>query len=223
MKSTPLLLLPFLSLTSSLPAPDPPKTTIAGVQVLHTPLIQAAIQYSQNHSDAMTHKHVMRSWLFSALITSHNDTLAAQTDPQVLALGTLLHDLGWDESPDSPISTMDRRFEVDGAIAARKFIRSHPDGARMDEKQVQLVWDAIALHTEHQIANHKEMDVQAISMGIEMDFQGPSKGVTKEEHGAVLRAFPADDLMKGIQMKMDWLCKSKPKSTYGKRCLCCLQ
>lgn len=53
----------------------------------------------------------------------------------------------------------DKRFEVDGANAARDFLgREAPD---WDGRKIQLVWDAIALHTTASRSVYKEAEVEA--------------------------------------------------------------
>src|ERR1700712_3033857 len=122
---------------------EKPKKTIAGIIVIDTPIVRDAQAYALLHTDRISYNHVMRSWLLGALMISENSTLASTIDLEVVALGTILHDLGLDDSPKSPITSPDRRFEVDGAIAARNFISSHADGKNWEEKRVQQVWDGI--------------------------------------------------------------------------------
>jgi hypothetical protein len=52
-----------------------------------------------------------------------------------------------------------RRFEVDGADAARNFLRHEGPASFRDQRCFQLVCDAIALHTTGSIVVHKESDV----------------------------------------------------------------
>jgi len=62
----------------------------------------------------------------------------------------------------------DLRFEVDGANAARDFLRREaPD---WDGRRVQLVWDAVALHTTPSITRHEEAEVGATCVGIVVGF-----------------------------------------------------
>jgi hypothetical protein len=193
-----------------------PKRTLGGVSVVDTPIVRAAETFARQHGQDFVYKHIMRSWLFGALIIQHNETLRAAVDPEVHAVAAILHDLGWDQTDGSPMVSSDRRFEVDGAIAARNFIRSHSHGKRWEERRVQLVWDAIALHTQDSIASFKEVDVQVVQKGVAMDFDGPKFGVTEEEYAAVAREFPRDDLQHGVNETITWLCTTKPESTYGK-------
>ncbi|KAB5540552.1 hypothetical protein GE09DRAFT_260142 [Coniochaeta sp. 2T2.1] len=197
------------------PLPDRyPKRTIAGVPVPDTPLIRAAQVYAQSHADDTVYRHIMRSWLFGSLLLHHNATLAATVDEEVHAVAIILHDLGWDRTFNSSLVSHDRRFEVDGAIAARNFIRSHSRGREWEERRVQLVWDAIALHTEPKYFTYKEPEVAAVGTGIVLDFIGPAYGIPEEEYAAVVREFPNEDLVSGTVDALTWLCRTKPETTY---------
>ncbi|KAJ9143139.1 hypothetical protein NKR19_g6998 [Coniochaeta hoffmannii] len=197
------------------PLPDRyPRRTIAGVQVIDTPLIRAAETFARSHADDTVYKHVMRSWLLGTLLLDHNATLAAAVDPEVHAAAILLHDLGFDRDPDSPVVSHDRRFEIDGAVAARDFIRAHGEGKGWEERRVQLVWDAIALHTEHKINPYKEAEVAVVASSILLDFTGPGLGVTEDEYAAVAREFPNADLIDSVVDSLSWLCRTKPETTY---------
>jgi hypothetical protein len=192
-----------------------PRRTIAGVSVVDTPLVRPAQQFAQEHCDGNVYKHIMRCWLFGTLVLQHNNTLKSLVDPEVHDVSLILHDLGFDRAPNSTISTLDRRFEVDGAIAARNFIRAHRHGRRWEEHRVQLVWDAIALHTEQRIAFFKEPEVEAVAKSIDLDFSGPALGVTEAEYAAVRDAFPRDNFKAFVIDTVSWLCRIKPETTYG--------
>ena len=85
------------------------------------------------------------------------------------AISAILHDLGWD--PTGALVSADKRFEVDGAIAARAFLDREGKAEDWDARRTQLVWDSIALHATPSIAAHKEPEVQACAYGILADFQ----------------------------------------------------
>ncbi|KAK3312852.1 hypothetical protein B0H66DRAFT_631688 [Apodospora peruviana] len=206
----------FSVTTNASPVVDKyPRRTIAGVSVVDTPIVRSAQQYARQHGADFVYKHIMRSWLFGALILSHNSTLSQNVDAEVHAVAAILHDLGWDTAHSDGIVSSDRRFEVDGAIASRDFIRRHQHGKGWDERRVQLVWDAIALHTERKIAYFKEDEVQVVSKGIGMDFSGPGQyGVTQAEFEKVTEEFPRGDLKKGVNETIVWLCRTKASSTY---------
>ncbi|KAH6844498.1 hypothetical protein B0I37DRAFT_164466 [Chaetomium sp. MPI-CAGE-AT-0009] len=192
-----------------------PRRTIAGVSVVDTPLVRAAQQFARDHGDDDVYNHVMRCWLFGTLMLKHNNTLQSIVGPGVHAVAILLHDLGFERTPNSTIVTLDHRFEVDGAIAARKFIRDHQNGRHWEERRVQLVWDAIALHGEHRFAWFKEPEVEAVSKSVSVDFSGPTFGISEPEYAAVLDVFPpAADFKASVVETMSWLCRTKPEMTY---------
>jgi len=64
---------------------------IAGVSVPDGPLIRAAIDYAQRLSEPYLFNHAMRSWLFAELI---GRTKGMNCDREVVAIGTILHDIG---------------------------------------------------------------------------------------------------------------------------------
>jgi hypothetical protein len=197
-------------------APDRyPRRTIAGVSVIDTPLVRSAQQFAQDNGDGNVYRHIMRCWLFGTLMLQHNNTLQSLVDAEVHAVSLILHDLGFDRAPNSTIFTLDHRFEVDGAIAARNFIRAHRHGRLWEEHRIQLVWDAIALHTEQRIAFFKEPEVEAVAKSIDLDFSGPALGVTEAEYAAVLDEFPRDNFKTLVIETMSWLCQIKPDTTYG--------
>ncbi|CAH0028186.1 unnamed protein product [Clonostachys rhizophaga] len=187
--------------------------TIAGVQVIDTPLVRAAQQLALKHSTDWAYKHIMRSWLFGTLIIDHNATLRESADLEVHAIAALMHDIGWDPTPNSPFVSSDKRFEVDGAIAARELIRSSNVSTQWDDHRVQLVWDAIALHATPSIHAYKELEVAITATGISADAVGPILGITKDQYDAVVKEFPNFDLVDGANKTMIWLCRTKPRTT----------
>jgi hypothetical protein len=192
-----------------------PQRTIAGVNVVDTQIVRDAHDFVLEHSTSWLYKHVMRSWLFGALIINHNETLRQSVDLEAHAIGALLHDLGWDLSVDSPFVSEDKRFEVDGAIAARQFVRNHEHGRHWDETRVQQVWDSIALHTMASIYNYKEPVVKTVGNGIYTDFAGPLLGIEQSEFKSVVDEFPNTDMADGYNSTLIWLCQHKPLTTIG--------
>lgn len=227
-----------------------PNRTIAGVTVIDTPVVRVAQAHARAHASDFVYNHVMRGWLFGVLLWnhqaqqtqetsrhSHSNTTTTTTsapaveatgafDLEVHAVANLLHDLGWDQTPDSPFISPDRRFEVDGAIASRDFLSQYRHnhtgdhnslaaGAPWDHRRTQLVWDAIALHSTDSIHKYKESEVRVVGQGIWMDFEGPQLGVTEAEYAAVVAEFPQTGFRSGVNETFVWLCASKPKTTYG--------
>ena len=87
---------------------------IAGVSVPDGPLITAAIDYAQRLSEPYLFNHAMRSWLFAEAI---GRTKGIDYDREVVAIGTILHDIGLTAGVSGP-----NRFEVNGADAALSFL-----------------------------------------------------------------------------------------------------
>ncbi|GME53358.1 hypothetical protein C8J57DRAFT_1296538 [Neofusicoccum parvum] len=220
--------------TTTNPPPDLP--SIPSLPHLHlptTPLVRSALHFAASHLSHPALNHVTRSWLFAALIArSAKLPHLHAVDPEVLALSTLLHDLGWD--PTGACASPDRRFEVDGADAAVRWLEAHappgwddggesasgvraPGGCR--GRKAQQVWDAIALHTTGSVVFWKEPPVAAAAFGIWADFQGPDRTVPAgilswEEYDAVVKEYPRLGLMSEVKELMCGFCRTKPQTTY---------
>ncbi|KAK4898387.1 hypothetical protein LTR27_003983 [Elasticomyces elasticus] len=186
-----------------------PSRSLAGITVPDTPLITAAIDLSRKHLNDMAFNHVMRSFLFGFAI--------ADKIPPFQGRDRELH-AGWDTT-DTFVSP-DKRFEVDGANAARAFVEQqtvHSGGKTWDKHRGQLLWDAIALHTTPSIAQHKEPEVAATGLGIFADFVGifavPGT-MTIEEYDAIVAKYPRHGFREGVKEIMCGLCRTKPETTY---------
>src|SRR6476660_4810495 len=127
---------------------------LAGVPVPDTALISRAIDFARERSEPYLFNHVMRSWLFAVLIAQRKQTAH---DGEVLAVTTILHDLGLAEAFDGPL-----RFEVEGANAARAFARQEG----VDDRRAQLIWDGVALNSTPSISLYKETAIALATMGI---------------------------------------------------------
>jgi hypothetical protein len=72
-----------------------PTTIIAGVEVVDTPIVRDAQALISKFPNFL-YFHCMRTWLLGAATINANKTLKAEVDLEAHALGTILHDLGWD-------------------------------------------------------------------------------------------------------------------------------
>jgi HD domain len=140
--------------------PDVATRLLAGVSVPDTSLITRTIEYAREHSEPYLFNHVMRSWLFAAILAQLNESVH---DAEVLVVTTILHDLGLAKAFDGPL-----RFEVEGANAARAFARKEG----MDDRRGQLIWDGVALNSTPSIALYKETEVALSTAGIGLDWGG---------------------------------------------------
>jgi hypothetical protein len=151
----------------------------AGIKVPDTALVRDAIDLSRSLLEPFLFNHVMRSWLFGILLS---EAAEVAPDAELLAVAAILHDLGLTER-----YTAENRFEVDGANAAREFMKDRGISAQ----HTQVVWDAIALHTTPTLALHKEPEVVMTHSGIAVDVLGAGLDrIPQEKQRAILTAFP---------------------------------
>ncbi|KAK5628188.1 hypothetical protein RRF57_003903 [Xylaria bambusicola] len=216
-----------------------PTTTIAGIEVVDTQIVRDALSLIKNSGlkDYVV-KHQIRSWLFGAQQLNNNATLKSIVDPQAQAITILLHDLGWDQSADSPWTTKDLRFEVDSANGMRNFVRNHPDGKQISERKLQQMWDAIALQGAYGLASQKEPLVWGSINGIANDYEDPVSSAstrpstTRSSRSSLLSHRPcilstqilfltlsvtisnSTDLLTGTNETFKWFCETKPETTY---------
>src|SRR6266404_5851736 len=152
---------------------------LAGIKVTDTGLVRDAIELARSSLERYLFNHVMRSWLFGVLLS---DGAELAPDPELLAVSVILHDLGLADR-----YMAEARFEVDGANAARAFLKARG----VSTQQMQLVWDAIALHTTPSIALHKEPEVVMTHSGITVDVIGIGLDrIPQDKLRAVLTEFP---------------------------------
>lgn len=190
-----------------------------------TPLLIAAHAFLTKHTSPSATNHCLRSAFFALLLLRRlpppPSPPPSELDTEALLLSILLHDLGWSTTPS--LLTTTKRFEVDGANAARDFFLSHSDSGTEDVHRVQLIWDAIALHTTPSIALHKQPEVAVVAMGIAADFSGAyfsldlastklGDMITVEEHREIVRAFPREGFQKEFVGIMCGLCRDKPET-----------
>jgi hypothetical protein len=176
---------------------------IAGVGVPDGPVIAAAIEYAQRLSEPYLFNHAMRSWLFAELI---GRTKGIDYDREVVAIGTVLHDIGLTADVTGP-----NRFEVNGADAALSFVR----GKGLSDRRAQLVWDLVALNSTPSLALHKEPEVAVGTMGIGLDYAG--FGVQALPEGDLDRILSAFPRLKMKQRFADTCCRlvtEKPETSY---------
>lgn len=184
----------------------------AGIKLIDTPLVRKSLEFARAHHDSMSFNHIYRSWIFGAIFASKIPGFT-NVDLEIHAVSAILHDLAWDHT--SIFATKDKRFEVDSANAARDFlVREAMD---LDQRQLQIVWDSIALHTTPSIARYKEVEVVLCHMGITADFLGvkfPGGLLTREEYDAIIGELPLLDFKGQVKNLLCGLCKYKPETTY---------
>jgi HD domain len=175
---------------------------LAGIKVTDTHLVRDAMDLARSSSELYLFNHVMRSWLFSVLLS---EDVKPSPDPELLAVSTVLHDLGLTDH------MAEERFEVDGANAARAVLKERG----IATLQLQLVWDAIAPHTTRSIALHKEPEVAMTHSGIAVDAIGVGLDrIPTDKLQAILAAFPRLALKNQLQSSLCNIVRRKPATSF---------
>src|SRR5262245_3299654 len=176
---------------------------LAGVSVPDTPLISHAIEYAREHSEPYLFNHVMRSWLFAVTLAQLKQSAH---DEEVLAVATLLHDLGLAKAFNGPL-----RFEVEGANAACTFARKEG----VDDRRAQLIWDGVALNSTPSIALHKEPEVSFSTSGIALDWGGWGyEALPATQIAEIVEAFPRLGMKEGFTRAVCRIVETRPGTTW---------
>jgi hypothetical protein len=147
-----------------------------------TPLAVRAVEYVRACETEPVANHSLRSYLFAVLLAEHEQLRpAADFDPDLLFFACVLHDLG-----TSPAAGGSQRFEVDGADLAAKFLTDHA----VDARGVDLVWEAIALHSSPGIAERRGTLAYLTRRGVGIDFGPGSEFVTDAQGQAIHSRYP---------------------------------
>jgi hypothetical protein len=176
---------------------------LGGITVIDTPLVARAMAYARKHSEPFLFNHVVRSWLFAVRL---GQLQGVAHDAEVLAVAALLHDLGLTNS-----FLGQRRFEIDGADAARAFARQHG----LDDRRQQLIWDGVALNSTPSISLYKEAEIALCTAGTAVDFGGLQYDqIPPDEMRSVLAAFPRLDMKRRFTDSVCHIVKTRPETTY---------
>jgi hypothetical protein len=179
---------------------------IAGIKIPDSKMARDLTQLIRDTESDLLFHHSTRVYLFGALTGQRK---GLKFDPELLYVGAMFHDIGLTEG----FRHSQLRFEVDGANAAREFLRSYG----VPQAAVEIVWDAIALHTTPGIPEHKKPEVALVTSGVEMDVLGIAyEQFTDAQREAVVKAYPRGVDFKNniIQAFYDGM-KHRPDSTFG--------
>lgn len=169
-------------------------------------LARSITEYIRDNESELLFNHSSRVYHFGALAGVRR---RLTFDRELLYAGAMFHDLGL--MPDH--RSKGERFEVDGAHAARDFLRSHG----VPEDDAYNVWTAIALHTTPGLPVHMHPVVALVTAGVEMDVLGLTYSeYSNAEREAVVGAYPRTANFKEdiIQAFYDGI-KHKRESTFG--------
>jgi HD superfamily phosphodiesterase len=177
----------------------------APVAIPDSMLARAATELIRSVESDLLFHHSLRVYSFGAL---QGERLGLGYDAELLYVGAMFHDIGLVEGHRSAHD----RFEVDGANAAREFLRSHG----VTGEALRIVWDAIALHTTPGIPQHKEPEVALVTAGVELDVLGFGyDDISAEDREAVLAAYPRVHFKESIIQAFADGFAHKPDTTFG--------
>jgi hypothetical protein len=179
---------------------------LAGVKIPDSTLAQEVTQLIRDTESDLLFNHSNRVYFWGALAGIRKKL---KYDHELLYVGAMFHDIGLTPEYRSPTE----RFEVDGANAAQDFLRRHG----VDQASIDIVWDAIALHTTPGIPQHKKPEVALVTAGVEMDVLGLGYlDVPDAQREEVVGAHPRGDHFKEqiIHAFHDGFCH-KPETTFG--------
>jgi HD domain len=179
---------------------------ISGIAVPNSKLANEITEFIRDTESTLLFNHSSRVYYFGALAGKRQ---GLTFDAELLYAGAMFHDIGL----VSAYSSVADRFEVDGANAARDFLRSH----NIAEQDIDHVWTAIALHTTPGIPQYMHPVVALVTAGVEMDVLGIDyASFTDSDRSAVVQAFPRRANFKEdiLQAFYDGI-RHKPETTFG--------
>ena len=181
-------------------------TSISGVMVPDSKLDREATELVRDTESPLLFNHSTRVYYFGSLAGKRR---GLKFDPELLYIGAMFHDMGL----TTQYSSKSDRFEVDGANAARAFLRQH----NLSQGEIDTVWTAIALHTTPGIPQYMHPVVALLTNGVEMDVLGIAYSEFSDtEREAIVAAYPRTEHFKEdiIQAFYDGI-KHKPETTFG--------
>ena len=179
---------------------------VGGIEIPNSKLAREITEVVRDTVTPLLFHHSSRVYFFGALAGKRR---GLKFDPELLYAGAMFHDMGLNPRHSSP----NERFEVDGANAARDFLRAHG----ISEAEINTVWTAIALHTTPGIPQHMHPVIALVTAGVEMDVLGMAYAEYSDvEREAVVKAHPRPEHFKEaiIQAFYDGI-RHKPDTTFG--------
>jgi hypothetical protein len=187
-------------------SPSPSLTLASDISIPDSKLAHEVTELVRDTENSLLFNHSSRVYYFSAL-TGKRKNLTF--DPELLYVSAMFHDMGLTQQHSSATD----RFEVDGANAARDFLRQH----KIPQQDIDTVWTSIALHTTPGIPQYMHPVVALLTNGVEMDVLGISYSEFSDaDREAIVAAYPRTEHFKEdiIQNFYDGI-KDKPETTFG--------
>ncbi|SNY74069.1 HD domain-containing protein [Pantoea sp. GL120224-02] len=182
------------------------KFSINGITIPDTAMTRDATTFVRDTESDLLFHHSSRVYYWGALAGRRLDL---KVDAELLYVGCMFHDVGLTHEHCS----CDKRFEVDGANAARDFLQQYG----VEQADIDKVWTAIALHTTPGIPQFMAPEIALVTAGVEMDvlginydhFSDAEREAVVEQHSR-----PAQFKEEIIQAFYDGI-KNKPDTTFG--------
>jgi HD domain len=179
--------------------------TAARVTVPDTKLAREATELVRESTTDLVYHHSRRVFWFGSL-QGRNRGLSF--DPELLYIGAMFHDLGL----NAEYRSSGRRFEVDSAGEARRFLQGHG----VPEDSIRRVWTAIALHTTPGIPEFMEPEVALVTAGVEYDVLGIGyHDVSDTDRAEITALHPRPDFKRSILRAFTDGIAPKPATTFG--------
>ncbi|KHJ67385.1 phosphohydrolase [Pantoea rodasii] len=180
--------------------------SINGITIPDSPMTRDATTFVRDTESDLLFHHSSRVYYWGALAGRRLDL---KVDAELLYVGCMFHDIGLTHEHCS----CDKRFEVDGANAARDFLQQYG----VEQADIDKVWTAIALHTTPGIPQFMAPEIALVTAGVEMDVLGINyQQFSDAEREAVVQQHPRPPQFKEeiIQAFYEEI-KHKPDTTFG--------
>jgi HD domain len=178
---------------------------ISDIKIPDSRIAREAAELVRQYETEMLFNHSVRVFLFGAIKGIRQNL---KFDSELLYVAALFHDLGLVH----PYHSETKRFEVDGADAAREFLKSRG----IPEPKADLVWEAIALHTTPGIPQYMRPEIALTNAGVLVDVVGIGfDEYTSEQRDQVIAAFPRGDFKSEFIQVQTCSAVKKPQTTFG--------
>lgn len=183
-----------------------PMDEISGIRIPNSKIAREVTEFIRDTEGDLLFHHSVRVYFWGAMTGNRR---SMTFDPELLYTAAMFHDIGL----TTRYENSQLRFEVDGADAARDFLRGHG----ISESDIEIVWNAVALHTTPGIPEFMRPEIALVQAGAGMDVAGRGYDeFTDAQRDSVIAAFPREaDFKHGIIDAFYRGMKHRPHSTFG--------